>query len=212
MTPESVRDFVRPAVRAVPRALAIRLGHCEIAFPASLEDPSICSRWTRTGAVTEIAVAAGRVDPHEAAIELLLCLGEALWERLIPEERALYLRLLGEEIARGVEGEIDDSALEEKTLLLSNPLAARGEGALEHYARTSFTGTLAEYVHSLWHDVEVRTGPEHLPALDLRRRLELLACLFPPNPGYRLFGKKRGTLPRAAAPNDRPQRREPSDE
>jgi hypothetical protein len=39
----------------------------------------------------------------------------------------------------------------------------------------------------LWHDVEVRSGPDYLPAPQLRRRLELLSLWFPFDRGYRLF-------------------------
>jgi len=35
--------------------------------------------------------------------------------------------------------------------------------------------------------VEVRSGPDYLPAPQLRRRLELLSLWFPPDRGYRLF-------------------------
>jgi hypothetical protein len=58
---------------------------------------------------------------------------------------------------------------------------------LESYGFASFAGTAAEYVHCLWHEVTVRQGPDHLPPQWLRRRLELLAGWFPPDPGYRLF-------------------------
>jgi hypothetical protein len=35
--------------------------------------------------------------------------------------------------------------------------------------------------------VQIRIGPEHLPVAQLRRRMNLMAELFPPNPGYRVF-------------------------
>jgi hypothetical protein len=77
------------------------------------------------------------------------------------------------------------------------PIASEGDAAsrsdannvkrLTRYGRASFAGTVAEYVHCLWHEVTVRTGPDYLPVPPLRRRLELLARWFPPNRGYRLF-------------------------
>ena len=63
----------------------------------------------------------------------------------------------------------------------------RGLSSLERYRDVSFVSTMAEYMHGLWHDVQIRLGAEHLPLAPLRRRLELLAELFPPNPGYRVF-------------------------
>ena len=50
---------------------------------------------------------------------------------------------------------------------------------------------LFQYIHSLWHDVTVRTSEEHLPAQWLRRRLEFLARWFPPDRGHRLFPGRR---------------------
>jgi len=47
--------------------------------------------------------------------------------------------------------------------------------------------TAAEYIHGLWHDVQIRVGADHLPVEQLRRRMNLMAELFPPNPGYRVF-------------------------
>jgi hypothetical protein len=35
--------------------------------------------------------------------------------------------------------------------------------------------------------VQIRVGPEHLPVAQLRRRMELMTELFPPNDGYRVF-------------------------
>jgi hypothetical protein len=45
-------------------------------------------------------------------------------------------------------------------------------------------------MHGLWHDVQIRVGPEHLPLRPLRQRVRLLADLFPPNPGYNVFARE----------------------
>ena len=42
-----VREFIRPAVRAVPSGLARRLGSCRISFPAETA-ADVASRWTIT--------------------------------------------------------------------------------------------------------------------------------------------------------------------
>jgi hypothetical protein len=182
-----VHDFLRPAVRAVPRAMAQRLPACRILVDPGL-DASIASRWRDTDAYLEIALAASDED-HAVALELLLCIGQALWERLAPEEREGWWRLLGAEIHAGTGGEIDEQALGEKRLLLKSRTGARSRRRLERWARASFAGTAAEYVHALWHDVTVRTGPEHLEPPALRARLERLAEWFPPARGRRLFGR-----------------------
>jgi hypothetical protein len=120
-------------------------------------------------------------------MEFLLCLGQGLWERLSDVELRAYWTLLGGEISMGIEGEIDEQALEEKRCLFESQSHANDVEWLARYGRASFAGTVAEYVHCLWHEVPVRTGPDYLPAPPLRLRLELLAQWFTPNRGYRLF-------------------------
>ena len=184
-------EFVEPAVRAVPAALAARLKRCQVRLAGHLENPDDASQWVETGNALEITVACEGVEAHDVALEVLLCLGQALWEAAEPGERDTYLKLLAEEMAAGVTGEIDEDALEEKRRLMRGRASARSPRRLERYARASFAATAAEYVHCLWHDVTVRTGAEHLPAPWLRLRLELLARWFPPARGYRLFPRRR---------------------
>lgn len=177
-------EFVRPAVRAVPPAMARRLPPCRILLAPDLP---AASRWTDTGARLEIAVAAAGVEDHDVAMELLLCVGQALWDRLDGAELEAWWKLIGAEIRAGVQGEIDEQALEARRRLFAGPASARSRIRLERYARAAFAGAAAEYVHALWHDVTVRSGPEHLPPPVLRARFELLAGWFPPGRGYRLF-------------------------
>ena len=135
----------------------------------------------------EISLAAADRDEHDVAMEMLLCVGQALWERLPPNQHKAFWLLLDTEIRAGITGEIDEEALSEKRALMASRYSAASGRRLERYGRASFAGTAAEYVHCLWHDVEVRSGPDYLPAPQLRRRLELLSRWFPPNRGYRLF-------------------------
>jgi len=190
-SPALVRAFLRPAVKAVPSTMARRLGFCRCTLPAEAQ-PGVASRWTMTDSGLEVSLATAGVEEHDVAMELLLCLGQALWERLSEAELGVYWLLLGEEIGQGVEGEIDEQALEEKRSVFASRAHAASAGRLLRYGRASFAGTAAEYVHSLWHDVTVRAGPDYLPAPQLRRRLELLAGWFPPDRGYRLFPSSRG--------------------
>lgn len=189
-----VPEYLRPAVRAVPASMAARTKIRRVYVSPTLDDPEAASRWQRSSEGAEIWLAAGG-DPHDAAMELLLCVGQILWEETADEERRRWLELLRGEIEAGVEGEIDELALEAKNRILESAAAARSVRRLEEYARASFASTAAEYVHCLWHDVVIRTGPEHLPAQFVRARLELFRRWFPPNPGYRLFAAEpqRGT-------------------
>jgi hypothetical protein len=121
------------------------------------------------------------------AWEVLLCLGPALWERLSNAELCACWILLRDEISAGIEGEIDEQALEGKRSLFERRSHARGAAQLTCYGCASFTGMSAEYVRCLWHEITVRTGPDYLPTQPLRRRLELMARWFPPDHGHRLF-------------------------
>jgi hypothetical protein len=181
-----VREFVRPSVRAVPSTMARRLGSCRISLPVEVA-ANVASRWTMTEGGLEISVTTEGTEDHDIAMELLLCLGQALWEKLSDAELRAYWILLSDETGAGIEGEIDEQALEEKRSLLTSRSHAASLRRLARYGRASFAGSAAEYVHCLWHEVTVRTGPDHLPAAELRRRLELLARWFPPDRGYRLF-------------------------
>jgi hypothetical protein len=181
-----VREFIRPAVRAVPSSLARRLGSCQISLPPEVA-AGVASRWTTANGELEVSVTTAGIEEHDIAMELLVCLGQGLWVRLADGELRAYWMLLNDEISMGIEGEIDEQALEEKRSLFESRSHANNVKRLTCYARASFAGTVAEYVHCLWHEVTVRTGPDYLPVVPLRRRLELMARWFPPNRGYRLF-------------------------
>ncbi len=184
---EVIEEFVRPAVSAIPEAMTRRLKPCQIALPQRLEGGRIASRWTEFGDSIAIEVEAADCAPHDLALELLLCVGQALWETMNSAEGLAWLSLLGSEMDAGVPGEIDEAALQAKNKLLSSGVAARSDRLLRTYARASFASTAAEYVHCLWHDVSIRAGVEHLPCNFMRRRLDLMTRWFPPNSGYGLY-------------------------
>lgn len=180
-----IPGLIRPAVRAIPPAMARQLGYCRVCIVDDLGRRSVASRWTMTDTGLEISLAKADREGHDIA--LLVCLGQALWDRLTDSQRNAYWTLLDDEISGGITGEIDQDALKQKSLLLSNRNSATSRRRLERYGSVSFAGTAAEYIHSLWHDVSVRTGRRFLPPKQLRRRLELLAHWYPPARGYRLF-------------------------
>ena len=166
--------------------MAHQLGRCRVSVVENLGSPSGASRWAATAQGLEISLATAGREDQEIALELLLCLGQALWEKLSHGQRKDYWLLLDAEISAGTPGEIDEDALKQKRrLLLSNRNSAGSSRRLERYGCASFAGVAAEYVHCLWHDVTVRTGPAFLAARRLRRRLELLARWHPAGQGHR---------------------------
>jgi hypothetical protein len=167
--------------------MARQLGYCRFQLVVDLGSPDLVSEWTVGEPDLRFSLATGGRTGHDIAMELLVCLGQALWEKLSPKQLRAYWLLLDSEFLAGVSGEIDEEALKEKRALLGSRVSAASDRRLELYAGASFAGTAAEYVHSLWHDVEVVSGPEHLPAERLRRRLDLLSAWFPPGRGYRLY-------------------------
>ena len=184
---ELVSEWIRPAIRAIPRSIAARLPPCDITLREHLGEEDPASQWTLTDTALHITVSTKDVEPHDVAIEVLICVGQALWELVPPATCAEWVEVLRDEISASVTGEIDEQALNEKQKLLSSAASARSRRRLIEYARAAFAATVAEYVHCLWHDVTVRTGPGHLPPDPLRKRLELMNRWFPPNRGYRLF-------------------------
>jgi hypothetical protein len=167
--------------------MARQIGLSRISLAAELDGPNVASEWTASGQELRISIPIRGPDGHEVAMELLLCLGQALWGKLSPGQLKAYWSLLDSEFLAGISGEIDEDALREKRALLGSRVSARSDRRLERYGCASFAGTAAEYVHALWHDVEVVRGPEYLAPEQLRRRLELLQTWFPPDRGHRLY-------------------------
>jgi hypothetical protein len=178
--------------------MARQIGFSRISLAVDLGSPNVASKWTAGGRELRISISIGGRDGHDVAMELLLCLGQALWQKLSPGQVKAYWLLLDAEFLAGIGGEIDEDALREKRALLGGRISAASGRRLERYGCASFAGTAAEYVHSLWHDVEVVSGPDHLPAKQLRRRLELLEAWFPPDRGHKLYPapKARRQVPR----------------
>jgi hypothetical protein len=65
-----VREFIRPAVRAVPSSLARRLGSCRISLPAEVA-ADVTSRWTAADSGLEVSVTTKGFEDHDVAMELL---------------------------------------------------------------------------------------------------------------------------------------------
>ena len=149
-----VREFIRPAVRAVPSSMARRLGSCRISLPPEVAS-GVASRWTAANGGLEVSVTTAGIEEHDVAMELVLCLGQALWERLSDGQLREYWLVLDQEIRAGISGEIDEQALEEKRSLFESRSHANNVKRLTGYGRASFTGTVAEYVHCLWHEVKL---------------------------------------------------------
>ena len=201
LSPAEERTMVREPVQAVPAAMAQRLGKVRVlavAYIACLDTGDVVSwqkpkgeahtaAWVETPERINLLLACRELDAHDTGFELLGSVAELLRPRLSHSEIVAYNQILEEEIHHGVRGEIDEDALNAKQAYLASRNGRRFRAQFERYRDISFVSTAAEYMHGLWHDVQIRVGSEHLPVAQLRRRMDLMAELFPPNPGYRVF-------------------------
>lgn len=197
--------MVREPARAAPATIAERLGKLRVLLVPYL----LCSEsgdavsfskpkgethsavWLTAEDRTHLVLAARELDPHDTGFEFLASLADLLLPKLSSQELERYTQLLQEELRTGVTGEIDEEALAAKKPFAASPRAwRRNRAEFEHYRDVSLSSTVAEYMHGLWHDVQIRVGPDHLPVPQLRRRMNLLAEMFPPNPGYSVFSEE----------------------
>ena len=133
-------ETIHEALASVPTALARRLGAVEVDLRAGEEEIASRWRWGKNG--VEVEVNPNEISPHDCALELLTCLGQALWNSASAEERRAWLKLLREEIEAEVEGEIDERALREKRAMLSSRVLA----ASPRRMRTGRRNTLQWYL------------------------------------------------------------------
>jgi len=139
-------------------------------------------------AVKEVEVA----DYHYQFYNALSALVADSW----PEEvQARFHRTIREELSAEVHGEVDEKSWHLKQALLRRQTNVRKETKLfREYARQAFEDTLTLYLHGTCCDIDIETGPRQMPSRYLRRRLELLATLYPPPKGYAVLpeqAKKR---------------------
>jgi hypothetical protein len=106
-----------------------------------------------------------------------------------------FYGLVREELAAEVHGEVDEHSWRMKQSLLRRQSNTRKETKLFHdYARQALEDTLTLFLHGICCDIDVETGPRQMPSRHLRKRLELLARLYPPPKGYAVLpeqSKKR---------------------
>lgn len=198
--------MVREPAQAVPDTIAERIGPLRLLLVpyiactkdgdfvsvAKPEGEAHTSVWMDVEGTTRVVLACRELDAHDTGFELLACVAELLRPRMTAGEISQFQQLLEDELRQGVTGEIDEEASRAKQALTSRSARRRGQ-EFEKYRDASLVETVAEYMHGLWHDVQIRVGPEHLPLPQLRLRLELLSRLFPPNEGYSVFDEAIAT-------------------
>ena len=204
LSPAEERTMVREPAQAVPDAIAQRVGRIRVLLvpyiSCTAQADAVClskpegdthtSVWVDVEGVTQVLLACREMDAHDTGFELLASTAELLRPRFRPNEITQFDSLLTEELDLAFAGEIDEEALRAKKAFNSRSSRRRSHEEFEKYRDVALVETLAEYMHGLWHDVQIRVGPEHLPVPQLRRRMELMARLFPPNEGYHVFDEE----------------------
>jgi hypothetical protein len=205
LTPSEERTMVREPAHAVPASIAARLGKLRVLlvpYVACMESGDVVAFtkpegethsavWVENESRVNLVLACRELDAHDTGFEFLASIAELLRARLTADELGRFTELLEDELTHEVPGEIDEDALAAKreALRRAGTLRRRHRDDFGRYRDISFVSTAAEYMHGLWHDVQIRIGPDHLPLPQLRRRMDLLATLFPPNPGYKVFAE-----------------------
>ncbi|MGH9395786.1 MAG: hypothetical protein ACRD18_02905 [Terriglobia bacterium] len=205
LTPAEERTMVREPAHAIPVSLTEKIGKLRVlvvpyigCFAAGdavcFSNPpgeSHTAVWVEAEERIHLVLACRQVDAHDTGFEFLASIAQLAVAKMSPAEMEFYAHLLEDDLRRGVRGEIDKEALNAKEVYMKQRghSGAKGE-PFERYRDVSLVSTLAEYMHGLWHDVQIRVGPEHLPVPQLRKRMSALAGIFPPNPGYNLFARE----------------------
>lgn len=204
LTPAEERTMVREPAQAVPASIAERLGKIRVLvvpYVACFETGDLVSFakpkgethsavWVESSERIHLILPCRELDPHDTGLEFLASIAELLRPRLQSHELERFSQLLEAELHGAVPGEIDEDTRAAKQPLTGNrPRRKRSLELFAHYRDIAFVSTAAEYMHGLWHDVQIRLGPEHLPFPQMRLRMTLFAELFPPNPGYSLFAE-----------------------
>ena len=102
------------------------------------------------------------------------------------DELPRFSPLVLDELNRGTRGEVDGGSLQLK-LQRRQHLPGRNTKLMRRYIHQALEDTLTLFLHGLCCDINVDPGPRQLASRYLRKRLELLAEIFPPNPDYLLF-------------------------
>jgi len=215
MSEEDLKEYLEEPVAALPPSIAAALPKISILLVpyleringrersktksasgdyVSIERPpegrTSTSTQLRVGNETVLAFALKDQEVAEYHYRFYHLLAALMGEHWTEATEAAFCRVLREELTADVHGEVDEPSWRLKQGLRRTKGAlggARGGKAFRDYARQAFIDTLTLYLHGICCDIDVDTGPRQLPSRYLRKRLVVLAELFPPPPGYAVF-------------------------
>lgn len=124
-------------------------------------------------------------DCHYWLFQSMASLGRSV---IREDELSAFATLVFDELSRATRGEVDEQSLQLKLKLQRRQhLPGRNTKLMRQYIVQALEDTLTLYLHGLCCDIDVEPGPRQLGTRYLRKRLELLAEIFPPNSGYQVF-------------------------
>jgi hypothetical protein len=212
MAEEDLRQYLHDPIAALSPLICTDLGQIGLALVPYLEKGSgrasdivsfekpaegrqLTSARATAGGMTILVLATKEEDIanyHYTFYNALAALIADTWQA---GTRESFHQQLREELSAEVHGEVDERSWHLKQALVRRQANVRKETKLfRDYARQAFEDTLTLYLHGTCCDIDVETGPRQMPSRYLRKRLELLASLYPPPPGYAVFpdqAKKR---------------------
>src|SRR5690348_5979856 len=216
MSDEDLKEYLEEPVAALPAAITAALPKISILLvpylerengkdrgekspPAenvSFEKPpegrTTSATQLKIGEETVLAFALKDQEVAEYHYRFYHLLATVLGEQWSEAIETKYSRLMREELAADIHGEVDEASWRLKQSL-RRPQNSMNVKAFHAYSRQSFIDTLTLYLHGICCDIDVETGPRQLPSRYLRKRLLLLQDVFPPPHGYAVFPEQLGS-------------------
>jgi hypothetical protein len=200
---DDLKDYLEEPIAALPPSILSQLPRLHIVFVPFLEMRENAHYVTAERPGTEQQVAFARLDAGPNAMVLFAmqepnlgdfhyyffrAVSKLVAQAATPAALDRYSDLLVEEINEPMHGEVDEEGWRLKQDLFEKHLKVkRSTKGFAEYVASSFADTMTLYLHGLCCDIDVEPGPRQLPSRPLRRRLEVLAELYPPPKDYNVF-------------------------
>jgi hypothetical protein len=216
MSEEDLKEYLEEPVAALPPGVAAALPKISILLVPYLERGNGGGRTKPAGSAEYVSIERPLHGRISAATQLSLgretvlafalkdqevaeyhyrfyhLLATVLGEQWSEAIETKYSRLMREELAADIHGEVDEASWRLKQSLRRSQNSMNLK-AFRAYSRQSFIDTLTLYLHGICCDIDVETGPRQLPSRYLRKRLLLLQDVFPPPHGYAVFPEQLGS-------------------
>jgi hypothetical protein len=205
MVEEDLKQYLQEPISALPPAVCAALPAIEIilapflertngegsdtvTFEKPQESRNIVSSRSLSEAAATLIFAIKDEDVSDYHYCFYNAISALIAASLPTAARERFFRVLREELAGEVHGEVDERSWHLKQALLRRQTNVKRETKLfRDYALQSFEDTLTLYLHGICCDIDVETGPRQMPSRYLRKRLEALMALYPPPEGYAVF-------------------------